>query len=44
VAGVVDVADGWAPEDEEAAGVLVGKKLPDGGVDFSDVIGEKTDD
>jgi hypothetical protein len=44
VAGVVDVADGWAPDEDGAAGVLVGKKLADGGVDFSEVKDEKTDD
>lgn len=44
VAGAVDVLDAWAPEDEETAGVLVGKKLPDGGVDFSDARPEKMDD
>jgi hypothetical protein len=38
------VADDWIPEDDWAAGVDVGKKPPDGGVDLFEVRQEKTDD
>lgn len=44
VAGVVDVADGWTPDDDGAAGVLVGKNPPVGGVDLLEARDEKTDD
>jgi len=45
VAGVdAGVVVGWTPEEEEAAGVLVGKKLPDPGVDFAGAGDERTDD